>query len=896
MKFTGLTDREVEESRAKYGTNALTEKKQETFWQKLLSNMTDPMIKILFAALILNTIFVCLGQAEWYETVGIAVAIFLAVFVSTYSEFRNENAFKQLQEEASRITCKVWRNGTITEVSINDLVKDDCVLLQAGDRIPADGVMVKGCLKADQSALNGEAQEATKEAAPDDWQKTTDTVADTLDPFLVFRGAIVCSGEGVMKITGIGDDSEYGRIASELQQTEERDSPLKVKLKKLAKQISWFGYLGGVAIACAYVIHKVMVFNGTFVAYASSEMIIDILHAVMFAVTIIVMAVPEGLPLMIALVSALNMRKMLKDNVLVRTISGIETAGSLNILYSDKTGTITKGKFEVTSVTDGAGHEYANKSEIPAAIKNLADASVFLNTQSKLSAQGSGFKVIGGNATERAVLAFAASDGRKEYNCETVRTAPFNSTNKYSAATVKGDFNTTFVKGAAEKITALCNGYYDANGQRVPCTDFSALCAKMEALASRAIRLLALATVSSSINEDESLPQDGEWTLIAVLGIRDEVRPEACVAIDDVTKAGIQVVMISGDRLETAAAIARDAGIVKHDTDKLLTSADLGKLSDDELKAMIPNLRVIARALPTDKSRMVRLSQELDLVAGMTGDGVNDSPALKKADVGFGMGAGTEVAKEASDVVVLDDNFTSVRKAVLYGRTIYNNIRKFIVFQLTVNVAAVMTSFLMPLLGRDMPLNIVQILWINLIMDTLAAIALGSEPALNRYMHEKPKTRTESIIGKGMLIQVLSGAAWIFGVGIILLFCQPVQDYLFSFGSVAGGTEEQQILTMFFTLFIFMVVFNSFNARTTSTNVFECINQNKMFFGVLALIVVIHVFMTEVGVFFPIFGKIFNCHGLTIEQWLIITAIAFTIIPFDIVRKLIANIINGKNA
>lgn len=888
MKITGLNDKEVEESRAKYGTNALTEKTQETFWHKLLHNMADPMIKILFAALIINTIFVLLGQAEWYETVGIAIAIFLAVFVSTYSEFKNENAFKKLQEEASKITCKVWRNNEIREVAIDDLVQNDCVVLQAGDKIPADGVLIEGAIKTDQSALNGEAKEASKEAIPSNWHKSQNEVVDTLDPYLVFRGTIVCSGEAVMKITGVGDNSEYGRIAQELQLTEERETPLKVKLNKLAKQISYFGYLGGLAIASAFLLHKIMIFDGSLATYVTSNLLIDLLHAVMFAVVIIVMAVPEGLPLMIALVSALNMRKMLKDNVLVRTISGIETAGSLNILYSDKTGTITKGKFEVTTVLDGQGKVYENKQNLSSKLLALTEASVFLNTQAELSSCGPSYKAIGGNATERAVLEFVATNGKQTYDCQKIRTIPFNSTNKYSATSVTGCYNTTFVKGAAEKITAMCTGYYNENGERVSCSDFSVLCAEMDKLANRAMRLLALACTDKVINEDETIPQDSTWTLIAVLGIRDEVRTEATLAIDEVTKAGIQVVMISGDRLETAAAIARDAGIITKESDKLLTSSELNKLNDAEVKRMIPNLRVIARALPTDKSRMVRLSQELNLVAGMTGDGVNDSPALKKADVGFGMGSGTEVAKEASDIVVLDDNFASIQKAVLYGRTIYNNIRKFIVFQLTVNVSAVMISFLMPLLGHEMPLNIIQILWINLIMDTLAAIALGGEAALKRYMQEQPKTRDESIISKGMLTQILATASWIFGMGMLLLFCKPLQDLLFSFGTASGGIEEQQVLTMFFTLFILMIVFNTFNARTTSINIFEGISENKMFFAVLALIVVIHIFMTESGTLFPILGQIFNCHGMSPTQWLIITAVAVTIIPFDITRKLIA--------
>ena len=375
MKTFGLTDEQVAQSKEKYGDNRLTEQARETFWQKLLENFGDPMIKILLVALVLNVIFWLLhqfagiGDTEWYEAVGIAAAVLIATFVSTFSEYNNENAFQKLQEEASLIKCKVYRNGEIAEIAINDIVVGDCVLLQSGDKIPADGIIVDGNLSVDQSVLNGESKEAKKIAVPENYKPDESEDLDFLNEYKVFRGAVVCSGNAVMEVTVVGDKSVYGQIAKELQIDDDRESPLQVKLSKLADAISKFGYIGGVAIAIAYMIKSMFFFDGGIGAYFSNPDLLitiftDLLHALMFAVVVIVMAVPEGLPLMIAIVSSMNMKKMLNDNVLVRKVTGIETAGSLNILFSDKTGTITKGKLEAVNFLDGTGKEAKNFEEI----------------------------------------------------------------------------------------------------------------------------------------------------------------------------------------------------------------------------------------------------------------------------------------------------------------------------------------------------------------------------------------------------------------------------------------------------------------------------------------------------------------------------------------------------
>ena len=455
----------------------------------------------------------------------------------------------------------------------------------------------------------------------------------------------------------------------------------------------------------------------------------------------------------------------------------------------------------------------------------------------------------------------------------------------------------TLIKGAPEKILQRCSSYYDENGNKQP-FDMTALNAKIDELANRAIRVLALATSDDVLGED-ALPDGDNWTLVGAIGIRDEVRPESVTAIREVKGAGVQVVMITGDRKETAVAIAKEAGLIEKESDIVLTSDELAKLSDDEIKEKLSDIRVIARALPSDKSRQVRIAQELDLVAGMTGDGVNDSPALKKADVGFAMGGGTEVAKEASDIVILDDNFNSIDKAILYGRTIFNSIRKFIIFQLTINVAAVLISFICPLLDLASPLNVIQILWVNLVMDTLAALAFGGEPALHRFMNEKPKRRNEAIISKNMMSEIITGAGWTFVLSLVLLLLGtipanpdvPNVSILENLGWIresVSGEPHAYLHTAYFAFFIFIAVFNGFNARTEKFNLFDNISKNKGFLTTFGIIAVVQIAMTYLG------GEVLGCYGLVMTEWLVVLVLALSIIPIDLIRKAIVKAVSKK--
>lgn len=867
MQKFGLSTTQAQEALSKYGNNALSQPPRATFVDKLLENFQDPIIRILILALLINVVFVYMGHGDWIETAGIFLAIILATFVSTWSEYSNENAFQKLQEEASRIRCKVWRDGEPVELHIDDIVVGDAIILEAGDKIPADGILLAGDVKLDQAALNGESEEAHKLVAPLDFAWGTGNV-DFLDEHKLFRGSVVVEGSGVMQAVHIGDGSVYGQLTQELKD-DERDSPLKLKLKGLAEQISRFGYAGGFLIAIAVMLHR-MLLAGGFAAYTANMTAVlgDVVQAVILAIIIIVMAVPEGLPLMIAIVSSLNMRKMLNDNVLVRKLVGIETAGSLNLLFTDKTGTITKGKLEVVRFITGDLQERAALAELPAKIKELTYQQVVLNTSAAVT-EGS---IVGGNMTEAAMNKFLGSY-RMHEEIERLHFVPFNSASKYSWALVRREQEEyCLIKGAPEKLLRSTVYYWGEDGSRLPLTDAmkERLEARMLELAGQAIRMLALCTYEGPVKEN--IPNMG-LTLLGIVAIRDDVRQEAVEAIAAVQAAGVQVVMITGDRKETAVAIAKDAGILRHPEEVVWTSDELAALSDEEVKLLLPRLRVVARALPMDKSRLVRLSQELNLVVGMTGDGVNDSPALKKADVGFAMGSGTEVAKEAGDIVILDDNFLSIKKAILYGRTIYNSICKFIVFQLTINFSAVAINFIAPFIGIDKPLTITQILWINLVMDTLAALAFGGEPALDKYLQELPKRRSAPIVSRKMLTGIALGGIYMTLVAIAFYKSAWV-DHLFR-----DAADHIYTYTGFFCTYIFMAVANGFNVRVAGLNLLENIGKNKGFLEVMGLIIVIQVALTYIG------GRILRTTPLNAAEWLVVVLFSLSIVVVDLLRK-----------
>lgn len=879
MKFQGLTDPEVEASRREFGSNEIPDSEPTTFWEEFKETFGDPMIKILLAIAVLMIVMFFFGYAEIYEPLGTIVAVLIVAFVSAKTGVASDTKYRELKDSTKKDQCKVHRNGMVAVIDVDDVVVGDKVLLQSGDKIPADGILVSGSLAVDNSALNGEAEECKKSEAPEAFELPEEITGDTfVDRHSLFRGAVVFDGEGMLDVRKVGLKTMMGKMAEEMQE-DEPDSPLKVKLAKLANQISKFGYIGAVVIAVLYFGYFILNAGGVseYFSIGIEQIIKDIVNAVSLAVVIIVCAVPEGLPLMISLVLMQNTSKMLDHNVLVRKAEGIETAGSLNILFSDKTGTITKGKLEVVDffTADGASIPISELSR-HSGVKGLIDLAIGKNTQSMFDGE---HRVIGGNATDQALMKFIGEDTfhalESNKECVVTKAQSFNSTNKFSQARIES-LGKTFYKGAPERLLASASKYLDGDGT-IREIDSAALNQKIDALAEKAMRVLAFGYSERDLAENQI---NDDIVIIGLVGIRDDVRAEAKDAIRQVQNAGIQVVMITGDRLETAAAIAKDAGLLNDASDIALTSAQLNEKSDEELKKIIPNIRVIARALPTDKSRMVRLCQEMNLVVGMTGDGVNDSPALKRADVGFAMGSGTEAAKEAGKIVILDDNFKSIKDAIWYGRTIYHNILKFCKFQLVINVAAVVVSAIAPFFGVEEPLKVTHLLFVNLVMDGLGAIMLGNEPALAKYMDEKPRRRDESIVSKKMMTQIVIMGAWLTVISFLYLKL-PFFAGLFE-------TKEQH-LTGYFVLFIVSALFNGFNVRDDGFAIFKGLQENTGFLKVFFTIILVQALIVNAALVpfaaFTWIGNMFSCVPFGINGWIAVVLLAVTMIPVDMVRK-----------
>ncbi len=832
MDKKGLTKDEVLINRKEYGDNSIGEYKKNSFIKLVINSLGDPIIRILLIALAVKTIFL-FQSFDWYETIGILIAILAASFISSISEYGSDKAFKSLLEESSKINCKVKRNNKKVEIPINDVVKGDIVYLESGDMVVADGIIISGSIGVDESSLNGESK----------------VVEKTIDKE-VLRGSVVMNGEAIMEVSNVGVHTFYGKMAAELK-VEQPISPLKRRLINLAKMISVIGYIGAALI---FLIHIFLYgFN-----------IDNIIRALTLSVTIIIVCVPEGLPMMLTLVLSSNMKRMLKDNVLVRKLMGIETSGCINILFTDKTGTLTKGKLEVVKFTDGNLKEYTYSELIKSKLSRIVKISCTVNNSSSYD----GNKIVGGNITDKAILQFI-KQSNISFNKEKV--IPFDSKNKYMVTTINDNGRLNLIKGAPEVLLKDTRYYYNELGKKDK-LDTIKLKKYIDSKASLGIRVIMLAT-SDNINPANM----SNLTLVGLLLIKDDVRENVKEGIKLVKKAHINTVMLTGDNKNTALSIARELNIISSADDVILTSDELNQMSDEELKKVIPKLKVIARMLPHDKSRLVRVCQEMGLVVGMTGDGVNDAPALKRADVGFSMGSGCEVAKEASDIVILDNNFLSISKAILYGRTIFKSIRKFIILQLTINVCALSLSIVGPFIGIDTPVTVIQMLWINMVMDTFAGIAFAYEPPLKEYMYELPKKKNEEIINKYMISQII--VCGVIGSLLCLSFLKlPIFRNIYS--------DYKTLLTAFFGLFIFIDIFNSFNSRTSRLNILSNINKNKVFIFIMILIITIQILMIYLG------GNVFRTNGLSIMQLIITIFIASLVIPVDILRKMILNKLN----
>lgn len=861
MENIGLTDAQVINNRKKYGSNEISVRKKNSFGKLLLESLGDPIIKILLIALGIKIVFL-FQDFDWFETIGIFIAVFIASLVSTISEYGSEAAFARLQSESAQTESKVKRNGKLQTVLLDEIVVGDIVYLSSGDKVPADGILVQGNLSVDESSLNGETKEAKKTST----LKNGVTVDEENK---VYRGSVVYSGEARMKVQMVGDHTIYGELAKEIQE-KQPDSPLKIRLRELAKIISKLGYFGAALVTISYLFNVIVINNNFELASIMNTltnwpfMFQHILYALTLSVTIIVVAVPEGLPMMITLVLSSNMKRMLKNNVLVRKLVGIETAGSINVLLTDKTGTLTKGKLEVTEMHTAKSKSIKKLKELKHYEKYYQHIcySLYYNNSAKF---GQDDQIIGGNSTDRALLAYV-SDIPKNH-VKVVSNIPFDSTNKYSATTILDDHKITYYKGAAEVLLPKCTKYLDVDGTSHVLLDKKLIEYNIAKETKKGVRVILLA-----MKENATVEHMDGLIFLGTISIKDELRKEAKEGISLVKSAGIQTIMITGDAKDTAYSIAKEVGLIEEDS-IVLTSSELANFNDEEVKKIAPHIAVIARALPTDKSRLVKILEEENLVVGMTGDGVNDAPALKKADVGFAMGSGTEVSKEAADIVILDDNILSISKAILYGRTIFKSIRKFIVFQLTVNMGALVMSIVGPMIGVSTPITIIQMLWINMIMDTLAGVAFSFEPPLKDYMYEKPKKKNEAIINKYMYSQILFTG--IYSAVLCILFLKlPIFKQF-----IRIDDQMKYFMTTYFALFIFIDVFNAFNARTERLNIFAYISQNKIFLIIILFIVVVQINLVYFG------GDLFRTYGLTAQELLIAIILAFTVIPVDFIRK-----------
>ena len=861
----GLSEEQVTQSKEKFGTNELAKKEQESLWSMFVGAFDDIWIKVLCGALALKVALALLGmmipaiagENDAVEIISIILAIGLATGFSTLSEYRNTSRSEALQEEYNKTYAKVIRGGKLVKILTSEIVKGDTVLIQSGDKVPADGLIFEGNVKVSQAALNGESRDESKSAAETmEDAETTDYNSESK----VFMGSVVTSGEGYMVVTVVGDASELGKINKALTDDSEEDERKDTSSLKLEVVAAGIGKLGVSAAAIAGILQVVLTIMRADEAVTPVFVVLLAAEAVMLMASIVIMAVPEGLPMMNSLVQSMNTESMYKKNILVSHKAAFSDSAYMNLLFSDKTGTITEGNLSLVEFVTGDGNVTDKLLD-----KEFLEA-ITLNNLAKIS-EG---KAIGSNNMDRALLTYAIANGAAEAidSSKVKEVSGFDSEKK--GATVELNDGTVYWKGATENVIDDITHYKAKDGSVLEFTaaEKEKVTEQMIAEAKRTMKLLSVAKF-----------EGGRKVLLAVLCLRDNVRKDAVETVEVLNRAGIQVVMVTGDAEETAVAIAREAGILKDEnTDVVLTHDELEEMSDEELKKKLPNLRVVSRAKPLDKKRLVTMAQQLDDVCGMTGDGVNDAPALKQADIGFAMGDGTAVAQEAGDVVILNNSLTSIKDCVLNSRTMAKSVGKFLIFQLTVNISTLLMNIIAPVLGWTEPFSIVQILWINLIMDTLAAMAFGGEPILDRYMNDKPVKRTDNIL-TGYIKSAIGTSSVFITLGSILILedIGGITSYVMPASCTDPLLYEK---TFMFAFFIYSVIFNSFNTRSDRFNLFEHIGENKNFILVMGSIFVLQTVIIQIG------GQVFNTTMLSARALLVSMALGFLIIPVDLVRKM----------
>ena len=862
-RITGLSSAEVSESRARHGANILTPPEGTPLWRKFLDKLSDPMIIILIVAGVLSLGISCYeyfglghGAETFIEPIGIFIAILLATGLAFYFEHKADKEFDLLNQVSDDDPVQVIRDGNVTEIPKRDVVTDDCVMLSTGNDIPADGVLLEAVsLTVDESTLTGEPSCA----------KTTDPAhfdsEATFPSDHVLRGTRVLEGHGIMKVTAVGDATENGKVYTAAQIDNSVRTPLNEQLDRLGGLISKISYL----LAAIIIVGRVIMYfvNNDFDLL---PFITYLLQSVMLAVTLIVVAVPEGLPMAVTLSLAYSMRRMLKSNNLVRKMHACETMGATTVICTDKTGTLTETQMRV----------FDTDFFIPESDSTHIYLDMAVNSTAEIDFSGDKPKV-SGNPTEGALLLWLNSKGidyrTLRETTDTIAELPFSTERKYMATVVRlsDGREVLYVKGAPEIIFALCHNY--PKGVTKEGVDSMLLGYQAQAMRTLGFAYQELKPGDATFS-DNRITADN-LTFIGLVAISDPVRATVPAAVKEVLDAGIKVKIVTGDTPGTATEIARQIGLWDDSTDNadnIITGEEFALIPDDQLPRKVDDLKIIARARPMDKKRLVEALQSNNEVVAVTGDGTNDAPALKAAHVGLSMGDGTSVAKEASDITIVDNSFTSIGRAVMWGRSLYLNIQRFILFQMTVNVVACLIVLAGSFMGMQSPLTVTQMLWVNLIMDTFAAMALASLPPSESVMDDKPRSRSAFIISRSMW-------RWIIGTGGIfflfllgLLYCFEHTDITSltqigraTFGADRGLTPYE--LSLFFTIFVFLQFWNMFNARAYATGRSALHLEGCSGFGLTALIIVIgQILIVTVG------GEFFSVVPLRLTDWLIIVA------------------------
>lgn len=859
--MNGLSSKEVLESRELHGSNKLPEPKLDKWYDFAKKALSEKITMILIAIAVLQLFLGVMGVMDLSDPIMILVVLAIVTCIAVKTGLGVQKSAAELRAKTSVRYCDVIRDGKVQTINKDELVVGDLGCVGMGQEIFADGYLIEGKISVNNAAINGETKECKKTPIEGYVHKKTTSTDAYTNQNCLFAGTTVMSDEGKMIVTDVGVNTVNGDTLVKMQTLEAPKTALDIALDNLSDFISKWGTIAAVITFAVLTISGIVqVGFGEYFSGGVLNIIQKIAQNFSVALTIIVAAVPEGLPLIVKLVTKQNVKTMEKSNILAKNPGKIPELAYVDIICTDKTGTLTTGIMTPKKIIDGFGND-VNKDSV---LWNNIKANISLNNSATFDSENN---ITGGNSIDRAVLSLVNpetyADIQKKYPVKLKQV--FNSSNKYSAFTTKD--GVTYYKGAPEKLIEHCTKVMDSNGKIVENNDNDTLSNAITAMTSNAMRCIAVTMADGDLVENE-IPSD--MTFLGIIGVVDPVRDEVPSAVKTAHKAGIQVIEITGDCIETAVAVATECGIYKNG-DLALTNDEFEEMSDDEVKSIIPRLRVISRCSPNTKLRLVTLAQEIGKSVAMTGDGVNDSPALKRADVGFGMQGGSDVAKEASDIVLTDDNFASVVKAVELGRTFMHNIMMFLEFQLPINISLLILSVIYPMIAAGALLASVQILIVNIIMDSLNSLSFGGEPPKDEYMTEKPIKKGSGLFIRGAKKRIaISTVAFIVLYGIITF--SPIANMF---------ATETEAITARFALLCFMAVFNGFNIRTEHINLFNGIGKNKLFSAI------------AIGIFVMTFAlcnfaeNLIKVTALDFKHWVVVVILAFMVIPIDLIRKII---------